>query len=333
VPRARRSGAPVPPDVRPMLATATPTPPTGLGWAWELKWDGVRCLATITGTRVRLANRSGGDITRRYPEVGALGDALGGTEVVLDGELVVFDGARPDFQLMQRRMHVDGEREIRRLAVELPVVYVIFDLLWLDGDSTMPLPYSERRGLLLGLRLSGPAWQSPPHEVGDGTATMAVTEQFGLEGVVAKRLDSPYEPGRRSRVWLKWKRLLRQEFVVGGWMPGSGARAGQIGSLLVGYHGEPNGTGTARLHYAGRVGTGFTQAELERLAAKLEPLRRPSSPFAVGKVPKTAVFVEPRLVVEVRFTEWTSGGSIRQPAYLGERTDKPAAEVVRELRP
>jgi bifunctional non-homologous end joining protein LigD len=318
--------APVPKSVQPMLATPTAKVPTGDGLAWEMKWDGVRCIATVEGGRVRLANRGGTDITRRYPELRALGETLGSTEVVLDGELVVFDGSRPDFQLMQRRMHVENERDIRRLSAELPAVLVIFDLLWLDGHSTMPLPYTERRRLLLELKLSGPAWQSPPHEVGDGKATMAVIEQFGLEGVVAKRLDSPYEPGRRSRAWLKWKRLLQQEFVVGGWMPGTNARTGQIGSLLVGYFGDDGET----LHYAGRVGTGFTQAELERLAAKLEPLRRSSSPF-VGKVPAKAEFVEPALVAEVRFTEWTAGGSIRQPAYRGERTDKPATEVVREL--
>jgi bifunctional non-homologous end joining protein LigD len=319
--------APVPSDIRPMLATPTVKVPTGDGWAFELKWDGVRCLATVEGGRVRLANRRGADITRRYPELRALGETLGSTEVVLDGELVVFDGARPDFQLMQQRMHVENEREIRRLAAALPAVLVIFDLLWLDGHSTMPLPYTERRRLLLELKLSGSAWQSPPHEVGDGAATIAVTEKFGLEGVVAKRLDSPYEPGRRSRAWMKWKRVLQQEFVVGGWMPGTNARTGQIGSLLVGYYDGEDGE---QLHYAGRVGTGFTQAELERLRAKLEPLRRPSSPFA-EKVPSKAQFVEPALVVEVKFTEWTTGGSIRQPAYLGERTDKAATEVVREL--
>jgi bifunctional non-homologous end joining protein LigD len=319
--------APVPAEVRPMLATPTPMTPTGDGWAWELKWDGVRGLATVEGGRVHLVNRSGGDISHRYPELRALGLALGSTEVVLDGELVVFDGPRPDFQLMQRRMHVEAEREIRRLAAELPVVFVIFDVLWLDGHSTMTLPYVERRRLLADLDLAGPAWQTPPHEVGDGSATLAVAEQFGLEGVVAKRLDSPYEPGRRSRSWLKWKRQLRQELVVGGWMPGEAGRAGRIGSLLVGYFDDDG----SELHYAGRVGTGFTDAELARLQAKLEPLRRETSPFTHGKVPKAAVFVEPEMVVEVRFTEWTASGSIRQPAYLGERTDKAAREVTREL--
>jgi bifunctional non-homologous end joining protein LigD len=323
--------APVPSDLRPMLATPTPTVPTGEGWAWEMKWDGIRAIATVEGGRVRLANRRGGDITHRYPELRALGLALGSTEVVLDGELVVFDGPRPDFQLIQRRMHVEAEREIRRLATELPAVFVIFDLLWLDGHSTMALPYAERRRRLLALELAGAAWQTPPHEVGDGSATLAVVEQFDLEGVVAKRLESTYEPGKRSRAWLKWKRLLQQEFVVGGWMPGTAGRTGQIGSLLVGYY-ESGDDGDATFTYAGRVGTGFTQAELARLQAKLAPLRRDSSPFEAGRVPKGAVFVEPRLVVEVRFTEWTAGGSIRQPAYLGERTDKAPTEVVREIR-
>jgi bifunctional non-homologous end joining protein LigD len=242
----------------------------------------------------------------------------------------VFDGPRPDFQLMQRRIHVDGERDIRRLATELPVVFVIFDLLWLDGHSTMTLPYTERRRVLQELSLAGPAWQTPPHEVGDGAATRAVVEQFGLEGMVAKRLDSPYEPGRRSRAWMKWKRLLQQEFVVGGWMPGTAGRTGRIGSLLVGYSDAGAGGDTA-FRYAGRVGTGFSDVELARLEKKLEPLRRDSSPFAGAKVPKTAVFVEPVVVVEVRFTEWTAGGSIRQPAYLGERDDKAPNEITREI--
>ncbi|MDX6426316.1 MAG: bifunctional non-ous end joining protein LigD, partial [Gaiellaceae bacterium] len=226
----------------------------------------------------------------------------------------------------QRRMHVDGERDIRRLATELPAVLVIFDLLWLDGHSTMSLPYVERRRMLLALELSGPAWQTPPHEIGDGAATLSVIERFGLEGVVAKRVDSPYEPGRRSRAWRKWKRLLEQEFVVGGWMPGTAGRTGQIGSLLVGYYDD-----SKTLRYAGRVGTGFTQDELARLDAKLKPLHLDSSPFGAGKMPKGAQYVKPELVVQVRFTEWTAGGSIRQPAYLGERDDKAPTDVVREF--
>jgi bifunctional non-homologous end joining protein LigD len=225
---------------------------------------------------------------------------------------------------MQQRMHVESARDIARLAAELPVVLVCFDLLWLDGHATIPLPYSERRRFLLGLDLSDTAWQTPPHEVGDGSATLAVVTRFALEGLVAKRLDSVYEPGRRARTWQKWKLQLRQEMVVGGWMPGTGGRTGQVGSLLVGYYDGPT------LTYAGRVGTGFSQDELARVGTKLAPLQRDSSPFAAGAVPKGAVFAEPRLVVEVRFAEWTGGGSIRQPAYLGERVDKDPTAVVRE---
>src|SRR5258708_3046239 len=153
---------PVPSDLKPMLATATPMVPTGDGWAWEMKWDGIRVLATIDGGRVRLVNRNGVDISHRYPELRALGLAMGSTEAVLDGELVIFDGPRPDFQLIQRRMHVDGERDIRRLSTELPAVLVIFDVLWLDGHSPMPLPYSGRHRMLLTPDLSRPAWQTPP---------------------------------------------------------------------------------------------------------------------------------------------------------------------------
>jgi bifunctional non-homologous end joining protein LigD len=288
----------------------------------------VRGVASIEAGRLRVVNRRGGDITHRYPELHALAGALGRNEAVLDGELVVFDGPRPDFQLMQRRMHVESAAEIRSLASELPAVFVIFDLLWLNGHSTMPLPYTERRRFLRDLGLSASAWQTPPHEEGDGAATLEVIRKYAIEGIVAKRLDSPYEPGRRSRAWQKWKLLSRQELVVGGWMPGTAGRTGQIGSLLVGYYDRVGGS---ELIYAGRVGTGFTQAELARLQAKLDPLRRDASPFS-GPVPKGAQFAAPELVVEVRFTEWTAGGSIRQPAYLGERDDKPPTDVVRELR-
>src|SRR4051794_31043060 len=169
-----------------MLATPTAELPTGDGWAWEMKWDGVRALATVERGTLRLVNRRGIDITHRYPELHGLGDALRGTDAVLDGELVIFDGPRPDFQLMQRRMHVDSERDIARLSDELPAVIVLFDLLWLDGNSTIALPYTERRRFLLGLGLTDRGWQTPPHEVGDGAATLGVVRQFALEGVMAK---------------------------------------------------------------------------------------------------------------------------------------------------
>jgi len=309
-----------------MNATLTEHAPSGEGWATELKWDGIRGLAYVDGGRVRFVTRNGNDVTRRYPELRKLGEVLGARDAVLDGEIVAFDDAgRPSFERLQQRMHVDNESAIRRLARDVPVVYILFDLLWLDGHSTMDLPYVERRSRLVELGLSGPLWQTPPIEVGDSAATLEVSKQFGLEGVVAKRLDSRYEPGRRSAAWLKVKHYLEQEFVVGGWQPGEGARSGSIGSLLVGYHVD------GALHYAGRVGSGLSQAEIARLEERFTSLERTTSPFAVGAPPKTARWVEPGLVVEVRFSEWTAGGGIRQPTYRGVREDKDPREVTREV--
>ena len=179
-------------------------------------------------------------------------------------------------------MHVEGESVIRRLMNEFPAVYVLFDILWLDGHSTMDLPYTERRELLTGLQLTGASWQTPPHEVGDGTATIDVSKQFELEGVVAKRVDSRYEVGRRSTSWVKVKNQLRQEFVVGGWQPGEGGRTGSIGSLLIGYY-----DGDV-LHYAGKVGSGLSQAEIARTRSSVRTGARvptvPSAPAASRRV-------------------------------------------------
>ncbi|MGQ0825522.1 MAG: non-homologous end-joining DNA ligase [Actinomycetota bacterium] len=321
----------LPPEgLRPMVATLAKQPPTGDGWAWELKWDGIRALGYVDAGRLRLFTRNGNEVSRRYPELRQLAVELGTRDAILDGEIVTFDEqGRPNFERLQRRMHVDNDHTIRKLVNEVPAVYVLFDLLWLDGHSVMGESYEQRRARLVDLGLTGSAWQTPPHEVGDGTATLEVSRQFGLEGVIAKRRNDIYEPGRRSRAWLKVKHTLRQEFVVGGWHPGEGGRSGSIGSLLVGYH-EGEGD-ERRLHYAGRVGSGLTQrdvAHLERLFAECE---RDTNPFDVGRPPKTARFVEPLLVVEVKFTEWTATARIRQPTFLGFRTDKSPDEVGREV--
>jgi bifunctional non-homologous end joining protein LigD len=315
-----------PSDIQPMLATLVPAAPTDAGWGWELKWDGVRALGYVDGGRIKLVSRNGNDVTRRYPELRALGGVLGARDAVLDGEIVTFDEqGRPDFQLLQRRMHVESDSVIRRLSGELPVTYMLFDLLWLDGHSMMALPYTERREALLGLKLTGPAWQTPPHELGDGHATIEVSKQFNLEGVVAKRLESPYRPGKRTREWLKIKNQLRQEFVVGGWTEGEGRRRGEIGALLIGYFDDDG-----KFRYAGKVGTGFNEAELDRLEGLLAPHERDASPFDVGRAPRDAHWVEPVVVVEVHFSEWTTGGAARHPAYLGTRDDKDATDVHRE---
>jgi bifunctional non-homologous end joining protein LigD len=242
--------------------------------------------------------------------------------VVLDGEVVAFDGARPSFQKLQGRMHLTSDHAVRRLAREDPVQYIAFDLLYLDGRSLLDLRYDERRAALAELALQGPTWQAPAHHVGDGAALLELTRAQGLEGVIAKRVDCPYVPGRRSSGWIKVKNICSTDVVVGGWLPGEGGRSGRLGALVVGIPGEDG-----KLRYAGRVGTGFTQAELTRLAALLEPLARTDSPFAGRQPPKPTRFVEPRLVARVEYTERTQAGTLRHPSYKGLRDDVAPEDV------
>jgi bifunctional non-homologous end joining protein LigD len=206
-----------------------------------------------------------------------------------------------------------------------PVVYMVFDVLYLDGHSTMDLPYDERRKLLDGLGLNGSHWRTPAHHVGDGEAMVEASREQELEGVIAKQIGSRYEPGRRSGAWLKVKNRPSQEVVVGGWLPGQGRREDRIGSLAVGYYDGDD------LRYAGQVGTGFKEDDLRRLADLLTPLRRETSPFAKPRQPpKGVVFAEPRVVVEVEFANWTRTNTLRAPAYKGIRDDKDPQEVVLE---
>jgi bifunctional non-homologous end joining protein LigD len=318
--------------LRPMLATAADLPAGDQGWAYEMKWDGARAIAYASAGEVRLVSRTGRDITGVYPELGRLPGALAGRQAVLDGEIVAYGGGEwPSFEALQQRMNVSSPAQARVLASRDPVSFLAFDLLVLDGEELVGLPYSRRRELLEGIGLTGGFWQVPPSVLGEsGADLLAVARQHGLEGVVAKRLDSRYEPGRRSVAWLKHKILRRQEVVVGGWKPGEGRRAGGIGSLLIGVQG-PRG-----LEYAGHVGTGFTDHALDGLFRRLAPLRRPTSPFA-SKVPpeyaRAARWVQPRLVVEVEFARWTSAGRMRAPSYKGLRDDRDPAEVVREPGP
>jgi bifunctional non-homologous end joining protein LigD len=308
---------PMPEHIKPMLARTGELPKDDGKWAYEIKWDGVRGIAYIDGGRLRVEARTGRDITSRYPELRELGRALAGRQAVLDGEVVAFDAdGRPSFQKLQGRMHLASESAIRRLSRTEPVTYVIFDLLFLDGRSLLSLPYVERREELGALGLDGPTWQAPAHHVGDGEAMLAVTRAQQLEGIIAKRLDCPYTPGRRSAVWVKVKNLTSADVVIGGWLPGEGGRTGRLGAIVVG---EPDADGVLR--YAGRVGTGFTEAELIRLGGLLEPLAREDSPFVGTQPPKATRFVEPRLVARVDFTERTRTGTLRQPSYKGLRDD------------
>jgi bifunctional non-homologous end joining protein LigD len=314
---------PVPEDLRPMLAKPGGLPRDDDAFAYEVKWDGVRALVAVEGGRARARSRRGSDITGSYPELRELGRALGATEVLLDGELVAFDAdGRPSFERLQRRMHA-SETAARRLAASLPVTYVAFDVLHLDGRPRLAVPYRERRQLLDGLELEGPHCRAPASHVGDGEDMVRASREQGLEGVVAKRLDSSYEPGRRTGAWIKIKHRRRAKLVVGGWMPGEGGRRGRIGSLLTGFHDDEDGT----LRYAGRVGSGLREEHLDRLAELLQPLRRRSSPFHGRQPARGAVFAEPQLVVQVEFAEWTHSRTLRAPVFVGLLEGADPAEV------
>jgi bifunctional non-homologous end joining protein LigD len=306
-----------------MLATAGALPGHQEAYAFEPKWDGIRAVAHWDGSTLRLETRTLRDVTVAYPELAPLGPALGPAPTILDGEVVALDerGA-PSFQRLQERMHVADRHLAARKAEAVPVAYFAFDVLHLGAGSTLELPWTVRRRLLDDLAVRGPSWTTPPAFPGEGDATLAAARERGLEGVVAKRLDSPYVPGARSPAWVKVKILRREEFVVGGWLPGEGSREGGIGALLMG---RPDGEG--RLRYCGAVGTGFTAAELGRLAGRLRPLVSAESPFADPVPRRDAVFVVPRLVVDVEFRERTTTGILRQASYKGERIDKTPDEL------
>jgi bifunctional non-homologous end joining protein LigD len=283
-------------------------------WGFEFKWDGVRALVFVEDGHVRVQGRSQRDFTGQYPEVRGLAAALAGRDVVLDGEVVALgpDGT-PSFQVLQRRMHVVSPHDVHTRMADTPVIFMAFDVLRLDRELTIDRPYTERRELLEGLGITGNNWQTPPAQAGDGDEVMAVARLRDLEGVVAKRLDSRYEPGRRSRAWLKVKNKRREQLVIGGWAEGRGNRTGRIGALLVGYR-----EGDV-LHYAGNVGSGFTETMLHELRSRLTPLARDDCPFAERPPWPGLHFVDPALECEVEFTEWTEDRTLRHPVFKGLR--------------
>lgn len=323
-----RSGHGVRGQIRPMLATAGDLPADDAGWAYEMKWDGLRAVGYVGEDTVTLRSRSDRDITSGYPELQGMASAVGQAGAVLDGEIVAFgENGWPSFEAMQQRMNAPPD-QARLLAAEVSVTYLAFDLLVLAGQSLLNEPYRLRRERLEQLGIDGRNWQTPPAFTGvPGAEVQALSRRHSLEGVMAKRLESRYEPGRRSANWLKIKNVHRQEVVVGGWKPGTGARSGLIGSLLVGVQ------STAGLAYAGHVGTGFSHQALRLLGQRLTPLVSDSSPFATpvpAEHAATAVWVQPAIVIEVTFAEWTGAGRLRAASYQGLRTDKDPSEVVRE---
>lgn len=313
----------------PMKATSG-TLPTGDAWVYETKWDGMRVLTAVGADGVRAWSANGKDATVTFPELEALGPALAPVEAVLDGEVVALDArGRPSFERLQGRMHVTQLVEARRRAAEVPVAYIIFDLLALGGHDLTGRPWRDRRRLLEQLADDLPPGISLATVFEDGPGLLEAVERQGMEGVVAKRPDSTYLPGRRSSSWVKVKVRRHDELVVGGWSGGLGNREGRLGSLLVGFHPEP---GSPVLRYAGRVGSGFTSAELDRVGAVLDGLATPDCPFdppPPAAQARGAHWVRPELVVEVGYGELTDDGRLRHPVYLGQREDKAATDVVR----
>jgi bifunctional non-homologous end joining protein LigD len=297
-----------------MKAVLTDAPFDDPGWIFERKLDGVRCLAHRDGgAPVRLLSRTDRDMTGQFPELAAALDAQSREDFVVDGEVVAFQDGITSFSRLQRR----GRERVS-------VFLYVFDLLRLDGDDVRHLPLRERKALLRkALRFDGPLRLSP-HRNEHGTRLFRDACKQGLEGLIAKRADSPYRSGGRSRDWLKLKCHAEQELVIGGFTAPQGSRT-DFGALLVGYwEGE-------ELSYAGKVGTGFDHATLESLGGRLRDLARDDPPFAdVHPIPRGTRWVEPELVAQIGFTEWTRDGRLRHPRYLGLRDDKPAREVVRE---
>jgi bifunctional non-homologous end joining protein LigD len=316
------------PTYAPMLAQLGSLPSTDEdAWAVEMKWDGVRALAYLADGAVRLMSRNGKDITAGYPELQLMAGATGRRPAVVDGEIVAFDEAgRPSFGALQPRMHQRNPLSVAELARTVPVTFMAFDILHLeDGGSTITLPYTERRELLEATFVPGFRWQVPVWFRDHAEDAFGFSRRLGLEGVVCKRLISPYRPGKRTSEWTKVKNVRAVEVVIGGWKPGGGRRSGTIGSLLLGSYDD-----AGRLLYVGHVGTGFTQAMLQDLHQRLTPLQRPESPFdepVPREFARDAQWVEPVMVGEVQFAEVTGDNRLRHPSWRGLRPDRDPREV------
>jgi len=325
------AAAPSSPEfITPMQATLSEaeTLDPSAEWAIEMKWDGVRAVVIIDDGAVRLVGRSGREVTASYPELSVVAECVDARTAVLDGEIVALTPeGRPSFGLLQQRIQATDARAIARAAEKDPVRLVLFDALEVDGRSLLRRSYDERREVLEGVvdEEASPLVSVPPAFEGDLDAAVRASRTWRLEGVVAKRRDSPYTPGRRSRSWLKIKHAATQEAVVVGWRPGQGNRAGKVGSLLLALPED------GELRYIGRVGTGFTEKEAATWATQLGREERKTAPLEVPREEaRDARWVTPRRVAEVEFSEWTGTGRLRHPRWRGWRPDKEPADVVLE---
>ncbi|MEU7057935.1 non-homologous end-joining DNA ligase [Streptomyces sp. NPDC046197] len=318
------------PLIPPMLATSGTLPPAAQDarWAYETKQDGQRAVVYLEGDgSLVLRARSGEDITAAYPELRPLGHALGAVPAILDGEVLALDEeGRASFQLLQSRMGLaHAPARAARRAAQIPVHLVLFDVMHLGGRSLLTLPYARRRERLEALGPAGPYWSTPAAVVGHGAQALAATREHGLEGLVCKRLDSVYEPGVRSRAWIKIRNMRSEDVVVGGWLPGKGRLTGLPGAVLVGQRGG------GRLRYVGSVGTGWSEAERRELAALLGALATDVCPFDPVPSAPGAHWVLPRLVGEVRYSVRTRAGMLRQPSWLRLRPDLAPEDAAADL--
>lgn len=322
-PECRQQGSGFPEEIEPMLGKLGPLPASSADWGFEFKWDGLRAIAYWNGERVRLESRNRLDITFRYPELQSLGETLG-QNAVLDGEIVAPDEhGRPSFTRLQQRMHVEKAAAVKaRLHVR--IYYYVFDLLYLNGTTLLDQTYSQRRELLGRLGLDHPSVRVPPSYRGEGEDVLNVARQHGLEGIMCKRLDGLYLPGRRSGDWRKVKVVNSREFVIGGFKYVKGDQS-RIGSLQLGAYDDE-----MRLHFVGGAGTGFSDPDHEILLCRLEPIRVAHNVFAADIDRNEVVFVEPKYVAQVEYRRWPTGGQIQQAVYKGLRIDKPAGEVLLE---
>jgi bifunctional non-homologous end joining protein LigD len=309
------------PLLDPMLATVSDGPFDDPAWVYEPKWDGVRALA-VCDEATRLVSRRGNDITTGYPELSGLHNRLVALDAIVDGEIVAFDDGKPSFQKLQQRMHVRNEQQLSALVRKSPVAFMVFDLIYLDGASLIGEPLDRRRQLLEEIVVPDDRIQISPAIFGEGTVLYQAAVDQGLEGIVAKRLDAPYEPGKRSPAWLKIKTVLDLDAVVVGWTEGSGSRDGTLGSLVLAlYDGEDS------LRHVGNVGTGFNRESLADAVNRLRNLPGSDNPFraaALNSSPelRKAHWVAPTLVATLEYRELTNAGRLRAPAFKGFREDK-----------
>ena len=317
--RVRRT--PQPAWVDAMLATLTNRRFSDPNWIFETKLDGERCLAFKRGSTVRLLSRNRQTLNNTYPEVAEALERAGTHDVVIDGEIVAFEGNRTSFEKLQGRIGIKDPEAARRSGI--PVFYYVFDLIHVDGYDITRVGLNVRKGLLRkALDFRGPV-RFEAHRNTEGEAYYREACAAGLEGVIAKRRDSEYSPGKRSPDWLKFKCVNEQEFVIGGFTDPAGSRVG-FGALLVGYYER------GKLRYAGKVGTGFDAPTLVSLRRKLDARKTSRSPFADEVKEKGGHWVKPELVAQIGFSEWTRDGKLRHPRFLGLRSDKAAPDVVRE---